>query len=134
MWLHRSSVNSTFLPSGSLTVARIVTALPHSMRHQQHPPASRWLKSIARAKRCREPARGIRPRLVVHVDLRGGKVGVPHPLLELAGIDRADGHTTEGVAQVVEAQRAQPGRVARPLEAAAQRGAVEVLPGVPDED
>ena len=77
-------------------------------------------------ERRRQPPRRIRSRPVVHVDLRRGEVGVPHPLLQLARIGCADRDAAERVAQVVEAQRTQPGRVASALEAPAQRRAVQV--------
>jgi hypothetical protein len=57
-----------------------------------------------------------------------------HPLLHAPDVDFADYPRAEGVAQIVESQRPQPGATQSSAVAAQQRGGVEVAADLPDED
>lgn len=70
-------------------------------------------------------------RLVVRVDLCGLRVGLAHPLLQRPERDAGGGHAgAEGVAQLVERDRADLGVLERLAEAADELGAVERMAGL----
>jgi hypothetical protein len=73
-------------------------------------------------------------RAVVEVAPGGLDVGVAHPFHDAQDVGLGDHGSAKGVAQVVEAQSAQPGALERLEVAAAQRGAVEVAAELAGED
>ena len=116
------------------TVKSIATALGVSVAEVASSPRSTSAEARLRVEGARDQRRVVLARRKVEVAHRGLHLGVAHPLLDAANVGLGDDAGAEGVAQVVEAEAAQPGAIEGVLVAAAERATVEEGAGAADED